>query len=57
MLSASATEEPNTIDDALRDPWWVAAMDAEYNALLQNKTWHLVPAPKGKECDRLQMGL
>jgi hypothetical protein len=57
MLSASATEEPNTIDDALRDPWWVAAMDAEYNALLQNKTWHLVPAPKGKECDWLQMGL
>lgn len=23
-------------------------MDSEHRALLQNRTWHLVPAPKGK---------
>jgi histone deacetylase 1/2 len=30
------------------DPCWVAAMDKEHDALLENKTWHLVPPPKGK---------
>lgn len=48
MFSAPATEEPRTIDEALRDPKWVAAMDAEHDVLLHNKTWHLVATPKGK---------
>lgn len=48
MLGVSVAEEPATVDEAFRDQRWVAAMDAEHNALLHNKTWHLVPAPKGK---------
>lgn len=48
MLGVSVAEEPAMVDEAFRDPRWVAAMDAEYNALLHNKTWHLVSAPKGK---------
>jgi hypothetical protein len=47
MLSTLA-EEPSTTDKAFHDPKWVASMDAEHKALLHNKTWHLVPAPKGK---------
>jgi len=30
---------------ALKDPNWKMAMDDEYNALIQNKTWDLVPRP------------
>jgi len=30
---------------ALKDPNWKRAMDDEYNALIQNKTWDLVPRP------------
>ena len=30
---------------ALRDPNWKLAMDDEYNALIKNKTWELVPRP------------
>jgi hypothetical protein len=30
--------------EALADPHWKASMEVEYNALLQNSTWHLVPA-------------
>lgn len=48
MLGVSTIEEPNTVDEAFCDLRWVAAMDAEHKALLHNKTWHLVPAPKGK---------
>jgi histone deacetylase 1/2 len=36
------------VADAVRDKNWVAAMDHEYQALLRNKTWHLVPKPKNK---------
>jgi histone deacetylase 1/2 len=48
MLSNSSAEEPSTIDEALSDPKWVTAMDAEHQALLRNHTWHLVPPPKGR---------
>lgn len=45
MLSS---DEPSTVAAALANKNWVAAMDTEYKALQQNKTWHLVPRPKGK---------
>ena len=48
MHSKSIAEEPATVGDALRDPNWVAAMDVEHEALLRNRTWHLVPPPVGK---------
>jgi histone deacetylase 1/2 len=48
-MSASQTpEEPTSVVQALADKNWVAAMDEEHTSLLHNKTWHLVPRPKGK---------
>jgi histone deacetylase 1/2 len=41
-------DEPTTVAAALSDKIWTVAMDSEYQALLHNKTWHLVPRPKGK---------
>ncbi|KAJ9566234.1 hypothetical protein OSB04_002200 [Centaurea solstitialis] len=35
--------EPTTHNQALKDPKWREAMDSEFNALLQNHTWELVP--------------
>lgn len=35
--------EPSTAAQAVKDPLWRQAMDAEFNALLQNGTWELVP--------------
>jgi hypothetical protein len=43
-----STGEPENICEALADPRWKAAMDEEYEALLKNNTWHLVPAGHGK---------
>lgn len=37
--------EPANHLDALADENWRAAMDCEYQALLKNRTWHLVPRP------------
>jgi histone deacetylase 1/2 len=48
MSATSDAGEPVSVDEALRDKRWVAAMDSEHQALVKNKTWHLVPLPKGK---------
>jgi histone deacetylase 1/2 len=47
-MTATTSEEPASVRDALQQPHWLATMDNEVQALHQNKTWHLVPPPKGK---------
>jgi hypothetical protein len=37
--------EPYTIEDALRDPDWVVAMQEKLNNFTRNEVWHLVPRP------------
>jgi hypothetical protein len=39
----ATTSEPQNLVDALGDENWKHAMDAEFEALAKNKTWHLVP--------------
>ncbi|GKC66501.1 ribonuclease H-like domain-containing protein [Tanacetum coccineum] len=36
---------PKLYRDAFNDPHWKNAMNDEYNALIKNKTWTLVPRP------------
>jgi hypothetical protein len=38
---------PSSLDDALNDPNWKEAMDAEFDALMKNNMWRLVPPQKG----------
>lgn len=40
-----AVSEPKTAKQALKDPNWLSAMQAEYQALLKNQTWSLVTLP------------
>jgi hypothetical protein len=42
----TSTGEPQSLSEAFDDPNWKLAMDAEYEALEKNQTWHLVP-PEG----------
>jgi histone deacetylase 1/2 len=44
----TSTGEPRTTSEALHDDKWRHAMQEEYDALLQNKTWHLVPPTPNK---------
>jgi hypothetical protein len=44
----AVTGEPRNLEEALRDKNWKHAMDAEYDALMNNKTWHLVLPQKGR---------
>jgi histone deacetylase 1/2 len=43
-----STGEPSSTAEALADVHWKAAMDEEYDALIKNKTWHLVPSDHGQ---------
>lgn len=44
----TTTEEPSKLEDALASQQWHAAMDEEYDALMKNRTWRLVPPMHGK---------
>jgi histone deacetylase 1/2 len=44
----SSIGEPYTLTEALSDSNWRQAMEEEYNALIQNKTRHLVPPSRNK---------
>jgi histone deacetylase 1/2 len=48
MQASVSAGEPTSLDAALGDKNWRAAMDSEVQALARNHTWHLVPRPKGK---------
>ncbi|KAK2420319.1 putative mitochondrial protein [Trifolium repens] len=41
--------EPKGVKQALQSSHWLAAMKEEYDALLRNKTWTLVPPPTHKQ--------
>ena len=43
----TSTGEPQCVEEALGSKDWKEAIDVEYNALMRNKTWHLVPPKKG----------
>jgi hypothetical protein len=38
--------EPFKVEDALRDPDWVVAMQEELNNFKRNEVWYLVERPK-----------
>jgi histone deacetylase 1/2 len=48
MLVSSETGELTSLNEAEQDQNWITTMNHEHNALLRNKTWHLVLPPKGK---------
>ena len=48
----SEVDEPSTIQEAKSSdhaPEWKVATDAEYNSLIENKTWKLVELPPGRK--------
>jgi hypothetical protein len=44
----TSTGAPTKLSEALGDTKWKEAMQEEYNALIQSKTWHLVPPTSTK---------
>ena len=47
LFAMTASPVPANYHSALADPNWRTAMAKEYNALITNNTWRLVPRPSG----------
>ena len=48
MTKVLATDDPTSYAQAQGKPQWEQAMTAEYESLMKNKNWSLVPLPVGK---------
>lgn len=48
MVQVLETGDLETYADAHDRPKWENPIVEEYNSLLKNKTWELVPCPQGK---------
>lgn len=40
--------EPSSVEEAAKQQFWKDAMDEEYQSILKNNVWDIVPRPKGK---------
>ena len=59
-LTADNIDEPNNVHEATTGEYsreWKSAMELEYNSLLENDTWDLVPPPENKNVIGSKMGI
>lgn len=47
FVTRTSADEPSSPAEAMQQPMWRQAMNDEYQALLNNNTWHLVPPKPG----------
>jgi hypothetical protein len=46
------SSDPQSYAEAAGHPSWESTMEEEYNSLLENQTWDLVPLPSGRKLVR-----
>jgi hypothetical protein len=46
------SSDPQSYGEATGNPFWESSMQEEYNSLLENQTWDLVPLPSGRKLVR-----
>eukprot|EP00253_Pinus_taeda_P031213 PITA_31213 len=47
-MSKSVVTEPSSFEEAVEDPTCVDAMVEEYDSIVKNSSWEIVPRPEGK---------
>jgi len=48
LMSKCVVTEPSSFEEAVEDPAWVDAMVEEYDSIVKNSAWEIVPRPEGK---------
>ena len=46
LMSESVESEPSSFEKAIQQPVWVDAMVEEYDSIIRNSVWEVVPRPK-----------
>ena len=47
-MSKCIVTKPSSFEEAVQEPTWVDAMVDEYNSIVRNSAWEIVPRPMGK---------
>ena len=47
-MSKCVVIEPSCFEEAAQEPTWVDAMVEEYDSIVRNSPWEIVPRPMGK---------
>ena len=48
LMSKCIMRKPSSFKEAMEDPAWVDAMVEEYDLIVRNSAWEIVPRPEGK---------
>lgn len=48
LMSKCIMTDPSSFEEAVEDPAWVDAMVEEYDSIVRNSAWEIVPRPEGK---------
>eukprot|EP00253_Pinus_taeda_P030436 PITA_30436 len=48
LMSKCVVTEPSSFEEAVEDPAWVDAMVEEYDSIVRNSAWEIVPRLEGK---------
>eukprot|EP00253_Pinus_taeda_P005883 PITA_05883 len=48
LMSKCVVTEPSSFEEAVEDPAWVDAMMEEYDSIVRNSAWEIVPRSEGK---------
>ena len=48
LMSKCIVTERSSFEEAVEDPAWVDAMVEEYDSIVRNSAWEIVPRPVGK---------
>ena len=48
LMSKCIVTKPSSFEEAVHEPTWVDAMVEEYDSIVRNSAWEIVPRPVGK---------
>ena len=48
LMSQCVMTDPSSFEEAMQEPAWVDAMIKEYDSIVRNSAWEIVPRPEGK---------
>ena len=48
LMSKCIVKKPSSFEEAMQEPTWVDAMVEEYDSIVINSAWEIVPRPVGK---------
>ena len=55
LMRKCIATEPSSFEEAMEDPAWVDAMVEEYDSIVRNSAWEIVPRPEGKSVVGLRL--